>query len=212
MNGRVPLIVSLLLSFTLLASVGCKKNESKTTIAGSWRSPELTDAPLEKLFVIGAGRNDDYRRLYEDKLVAALAQRGVGARASHDLLPQSEELTEAQIRGAMGAGAFDAVVITTLLHVDQSVEVVEPRTERVPAGQVPGGFGWYQWAYDTVHVPGYERLHTRYSIEARVYRVEDAERVWWGLSETVNPDSVDEIIDAVSDAMASRLQHDGIVR
>jgi hypothetical protein len=63
-----------------------------------------------------------------------------------------------------------------------------------------------------VHVPGYERLHTRYSIEARVYRVEDAERVWWGLSETVNPDSVAEIIDSVSDAMASQLEHDGLVR
>ncbi len=212
MNARVPLFASLLLSLALLSSVGCKKNESKTTIAGSWRSPQLTDAPFEKLFVIGAGRNDEYRRLYEDSLVAALAKRGIEAQASHDVLPQSEELTEAQIRTAMGAGPFDAVIITSLLHVDQSVEVVEPRTERVPAGQVPGGFGWYQWAYDTVHVPGYERLHTRYNIEARVYRVEDAERIWWGLSETVNPDSVDEIIDSVSDAMASQLQRDGIVR
>jgi len=32
------------------------------------------------------------------------------------------------------------------------------------------------------------------------------------LAETVNLGSVDEIIDAVSDAMASHLQHDGIVR
>jgi len=212
MNGRVPLIVSLLLSFTLLSSVACEKNESKTTVAGSWRSPELADARFEKFFVIGAGSNDDYRRLYEDSLVAALERKGVEARASHDVLPQSEELTEEQIRSAMGAGDFDAIIITSLLHVDQSVEVVEPRTERVPVGQVPGGVAWYQWAYDTVHVPGYERLHTRYSIEARLYRVDDGERVWWGLSETVNPDSVREIIGSVSAAMASQLEQDGLLR
>ncbi|MGB8331928.1 MAG: hypothetical protein WCE62_17510 [Polyangiales bacterium] len=212
MAGRMSFIALLLMSLVLTAGYGCKKNESKTTIAGSWRSPELTGAPFEKIFVIGAGRDNDYRRLYEDSLVAALEREGVEALASYDVLPQSEELTEEQVRMAVGDDDFDAVVITSLLHVDQSVEVVPPRTERLPVGQIPHGFGFYQWTYETVHVPGYYKLHTRYSIEARLYGVEGGERVWWAVSETVNPDSVEEIIGSVSAAMAKQLKEDGLVR
>lgn len=206
-------LVSLGLQILLLAALGCTKNGSKTTMAGSWRDPQLGDAAFERLFVIGAGRNEDYRRLYEDSLVAALERQGVHAVPSYDVLPQSEELTERQIREAIGAEDFDAVVITSLLHVDRTVEVVPPRTEQVPIGQAPYSFaGFYHWAYETVHIPGYHKLHTRYNIEARLYRVDDGELVWWGLSETLNPDSVEEIIASVSSAMAKRLQGDGLVR
>lgn len=212
MLARKCFIVSLGLQILLVAGPGCTKNESKTTIAGSWRDPQLGDAAFESIFVIGAGRNDDYRRLYEDSLVAALERQGVKAVPSYDVLPQSEELTEEQIRGAIDAKDCDAVVITSLLHVDRTVEVVPARTERVPIGQAPYSFGgFYEWAYETVHISGYHKLHTRYNIEARLYRVDDGELVWWGLSETVNPNSVQEIIDSVSSAMAKRLENDGLV-
>ena len=105
------------------------------------------------------------------------------------------------------------MVVTSLLHVDEEVEVVPPKTKQVPTGQVPySAIGFYEWAYETVHVPGYHKVHTRYSIEARLYRAADGERVWWGLSETVNPDSVEEIIHSVSSAMTRRLREDGLIR
>lgn len=205
----------LLLSFVLLASFGCTKSESKTaktTIAASWKSPELPSEPFEKIFVIGVERNNEYRELYEDALVAALQQRGVVALASYDLLPQSDELTEEQIRSAIGTNEFDAVVITSLLHVDQSKEFVPPTTEKRPTGQFPQPVHFYSWVYETVHVPGYYETKTRYNVESRLYRTENGQRVWWALSETVNPDSVGEIISSVSAAMAKRLEDDGFLR
>lgn len=213
MSGRVLRIAFLLLPLVLTANAGCAKNASKTTIAGSWTSPQLAGTIFENIFVIAVGTNDDYRRLYEDSFVAALESKGVQAVPSYDVLPQSEELTEQQIRSAIESDDFDAVVITSLLHVDRTVEVVPPRTEQVPVGHLPPhGLGFYRWAYETVHVPGYHKLHNRYNIEARLYRVDGGERVWWGLSETVNPDTVEQIIDSVSAAMARQLQEDDLVR
>lgn len=207
--------LSLACSLVLLvsvASLGCAKSEPKTTIAGSWKSPELSDAPFEKIFVIGVERNNEYRALYENALVAALERRGIDAAASYDLLPQSEELTEAQIRGAIDTEDFDAVVVTSLLHVDHSKEFVPPTTEKRPTGQIPQPVYFYSWVYEEVHVPGYYKAYTRYNVEARLYRTDDGSRVWWALSETVNPDSIEEIIASVSSAMANQLVDDGLVR
>ncbi|MGB8223233.1 MAG: hypothetical protein WCF10_11645 [Polyangiales bacterium] len=212
MRGRSFLAAPLLLSVLLAAGHGCKKSESKTTIAHAWTSQDLAGAPFGKVFVIGAERDNDHRRLYEDALVSALHDRGVEALASYDVLPQSEELTEEQIRTAIGTGDFDAVAITSLLHVDQSVEFVPPTTKQVPVGQFPHPVHFYVWVYETVHVPGYYKTHNRLAVEARLYRVVDGKRVWSAVSDTVNPDSVEEIIRSITAAMVSRLQVDGLVR
>ena len=212
MPSRSVSFACLLLPLVLTAAYGCETSETKTTIAGSWKSPELTGAPFEKIFVIGVERNNEYRELYEDALVAALQQRGVEALASYDLLPQSEELDEEQIRSAIRTDEFDAVLITSLLHVDQTKELVPPTTEKRPTGQFPQAVHFYSWVYETVHVPGYYEAKTRYNIESRLYRTDDGQRVWWALSETVNPDSVEEIISSVSAAMAKRLEADGLLR
>ncbi|MEM8606776.1 MAG: hypothetical protein AAGF92_06705 [Myxococcota bacterium] len=211
-RSRSPFLLLFCLVIAVAGGIGCSKNQPKTTVAGSWTNPDLGGATFERIFVIGAGRDDEYRRLYEDSLVTALESEGVSAVASYEVLPQSTELTEAQIRDAVGAGDFDAVMVTSLLHVDEIVEEVPATTVKVPTGQVPySAAGFYEFAYDTVHVPGYHNVYKRYNIEARLYRFSDGERVWWGLSETVNPDSVQEIINTVSVAMAKQLQGDGLV-
>ena len=56
-----------------IAVGGCQAPAgARTTLPAEWRNPELSAEPFRTLFVIGIGRSDEYRRLYEDSMVHAL--------------------------------------------------------------------------------------------------------------------------------------------
>ncbi|MBW1761751.1 MAG: hypothetical protein JRJ64_09630, partial [Deltaproteobacteria bacterium] len=124
--------LSKLFLFLVAMSALAACSQTKTSIPLSWRNPSVEHTVFKKLFVIGIGENDGGRRLFEDTFAKALAERGTSAQASWGLLPQTTQLTEEQIRGAIEGGNFDGVLITRLLSVDQNQEYVPPSTYTVP--------------------------------------------------------------------------------
>jgi hypothetical protein len=189
-------------------------SKSKTTIPLSWRNPGYEQTTFEKLFVIGVGENEEARRLFEDTFARALAEEGATAQASWGLLPQSTRLTEEQIRGALEGGGFDGVLITRLLSVDQEQEYVPPSTYTVPSTHYGyyGYYGYYGTSYAVVHEPGYFQTNTRFRLETNLYSVAARGLVWSGQSETLNPDSLAEVIDSMTAAVAKRLKEEGLIR
>jgi len=200
----------LLLVLAATAIVSCKEN--KTTVPLTWRNPSFEQAAFKKLFVIGVGPDDGARRLFEDTFAKAVAAQGVAAQASWGSLPQSEQLTEEQVRGAIDGGNFDGVLITRVLSVDQEQEYVPPSTHTVPTSYYGYGYyGYYGASYTTVHQPGYFKTNTTFRIETNLYDVKSAELVWSGQSKTVNPDSLNEVIDSMTAAVAKKLKDEGLL-
>jgi hypothetical protein len=184
------LVVSLLV---LAALPGC--NKTATTIPLTWRNPAFQGGGFQKLFVIGVGEDDARRRLFEDEFAKALALEGAAAQASWGLLPQSKQLTEEQIRSAIDGGGFDGVVITRLLGVDQSEEYVPPSTYTVPTRYYGYGYyGYYGTSYTVVNEPGYYKTSTTFRLETNLYSVASGDLVWSGQSDTVNPESLGDVI------------------
>jgi hypothetical protein len=197
----------MLVAVSILAA--CSK--SKTTIPLSWRNPDYGQTAFEKLFVIGVGENEGTRRLFEDTFAKALANEGAAAQASWGFLPQSTRLTEEQIRGALEGGGFDGVLITRLLSVDRQQEYVPPSTYTVPTPDY-GYYGYYGTSYALVNEPGYFKTNTTFRLETNLYSVATGGLVWSGQSETLNPESLAEVIDSMTSAVAKRLKEDRLVR
>jgi hypothetical protein len=188
--------------------VACSK--SKTTIPLSWRSPGYEQTSFQKLFVIGVSENEGTRRLFEDTFAKALANEGTTAQASWGLLPQSNQLTEEQIRGALEGGGFDGVLITRLLSVAQEEEYVPPSTYTVPTTHY-AYYGYYGTSYATVHDPGYFKTNTMVRLETNLYSVATGALVWSGQSETLNPESVAEVVESMTIAVAKRLKAEKLI-
>jgi hypothetical protein len=190
---------------------GCQKGAT-TTIPLSWKNPSYASASFEKLFVIGVGENDGARRLFEDTFAKAIAAEGTAAQASWGHLPQPEKLTEEQIRGAIDGGDFDGVLITHLLSVDQGQEYVPPSTYTVPTHTYGYGYyGYYGTSYEVVHQPGYYKTNTTFRVETNLYSVPSGELVWSGRSDTLNPESLDDVIGSMTAAVAKRLKEEKLI-
>lgn len=197
----------MLVAVSILAA--CSK--SKTTIPLSWRSPGYEQTTFEKLFVIGVGENEGTRRLFEDTFARALASEGTTAQASWGHLPQSTRLTEEQIRGALEGGGFDGVLITRLLGVEQQQEYVPPSTYTAPTTHY-GYYGYYGTSYAVVHDPGYFKTNTMFRLETNLYSVATGNLVWSGQSETLNPESLAEVIESMTSTVAKRLKAEKLIR
>lgn len=191
----------------LTAGACSKKGQLETTIPAAWRNPEFDGEPFKKLFVIGVGRDGSYRRLYEDSMVAALEAEGVTAQASWLPFPENDKLDKVRVIQAVQQGSFEAVLITRLLSVDEEVAYVP--------GKPPTSSDLYMSGYDQAHAvnsdPGYYATNTKYSVETAIYSVRDEMVVWLVRSETVNPDSVEEVIQSVSSSLAKRMKVDGLI-
>jgi hypothetical protein len=201
---------SLLLVVALSALSACQK--TTTTIPLSWRNPAYENGGFEKLFVIGVGKDDGTRRLFEDRFAKAIALEGAAAQASWGHLPQSERLSAKQIRGAIDGDDFDGVLITRLLGINQSEEYVPPSTHTVPTTYYGYGYyGYYGTSYEIVHQPGYYKTNTTFRLETNLYSVATGDLVWSGQSDTVNPESITDVIDSMTSAVAKKLKAEKLI-
>jgi hypothetical protein len=193
-----------LLSAALLAACG-----TVTKIPNAWRNPAHEGVPFQKVFVIGVGKNEMNRRVFEDRFATALSAGGAVASPSYEALPHSERLTEAQVRGAIEGDDYDGVIVTRLLGIEEDTEYVPPRTYTVARHR--GYYGYYGSSWDVVHEPGYFETHTIVRLETNLYDVATGELVWSGQSETFDPSSLTDIIDSATKAVAKRLGEERLI-
>ena len=174
-------MIGAVVCIVMLASACSKEEQSKTTMPTAWRSPTYDGGPFSKLFIIGIGKDDARRKLYEDSLAGALESK---------------------------MGGFDAVVITRLLGIDDETEYVEGESHLTEASDPDL---YLTNSYELVNTPGYYQTKTTFRLETALYAVDRGERVWSGLSHTVNPESVEEVIESVSATVAKRIKSEGFV-
>lgn len=187
-------------------------NKTATTIPLTWRNPAYQDGGFQKLLVIGVGKDEGARRLFEDTFTKAITAEGGAAQPSWGLLPQSTQLSEEQIRGAIEGDDFDGVVVTRLLRVDQSQEYVPPSTYAVPTTYSGYGYyGYYDRSYSVVQEPGYYKTNTTFRLETNLYSVATGDLVWSGQSDTLNPESLSDVIDSMTAAVAKKLKAERLI-
>jgi hypothetical protein len=166
--------------------------------------------PFQKIFVIGVGKNETNRRLFEDRFAEVLSGHGAVALTSYGSLPDSQRLSEAQVRGAIEGGGYDGVIVSRLLGVEEETEYVPPRSYSAPRHH-GGYYGYYGTSWDVVHEPGYFKTHTTVRLETNLYDVGTGELAWSGQSETFDPTSLEDIIESATKAVAKRLSEESLI-
>lgn len=192
---------SLFPALVLLAACG-----TPTRIPTVWRNPDFGGGPFRNLFVIGVAESESNRRLFEDRFAAALSRGEASASVSYRRLPETDKLSEARIRAALGDGGHDAVVVTRLLGIAEESQYVPPETH-----VYRGYYGYYGHSWDIVHEPGYTITRTVVRLETNLYDVPSGELVWSGQSETFDPSSVADAIESVTEAVAAKLTAEGLI-
>ncbi|UCH29066.1 MAG: hypothetical protein JSV06_12460 [Myxococcales bacterium] len=201
----------LLVALGLLVS--CTRTEDPmTTVPRTWRIPGYKNSVFKDVMVLAVTRDEDVRKALEDAFVADLSSDYTRARASWKLLPEHADLTEDKLEKGVRKARVDSVLLVRLLGVDEDEEYVKPRKyyKREPGKHRYKNY--YRSSYEIVKEPGYFKTNMTYRLESNLYQTSDAELVWSSHSKTVNPETVDEGVTSVSQAVAGKLREEGLVR
>lgn len=190
-----------------LAALGC--GASSSSFVSSWRAPDA--APLEfrnsKVAAVVMMKNPASRRTAEDTLAQEITKRGAQGIAMYTLVDDASLGNEEATRAALDAAQIKGAVV--MRPVSKDKEVVSTPSYSGPAyGGYYGGYHSYGWGSS---YGGQVYTNTIVSVETLVYSLEQNKLVWGGQSKTTNPESVDELVIELTEAVADELQKQGLI-
>ena len=189
-------------------TLGCATAQIEST----WRDPAITPRSLEfeKVLVVAMAKDGVLRRKAEDELVLVL-EKGPRAQAgrmsvtpSYLVLDENELSSTAHARERMRSEGFDGAILVSFVSSQERLTVETPS---YPAGGMWGYYGRPGAFYDPVSV----RSDTIVRIQTDIYSVAEGKLLWSGVSRSMNPSNVEQLVAGVADAVAGKLRKDGLL-
>jgi hypothetical protein len=199
-KSSVRLLVPLFVTFQLLSSC------SSTQLISSWRDPQTTidKTQLSKVLVMCLVKDETTRRVGEDVLVKRNPSLFV---ASYTQLPLSSLSDTTLVAKVIYGGGYDGFILMRLVDKKQA-------TNYVP-GSYPsyygGWYGYYGHAAPYYYDPGHYETSEYYSVETNVYSLNPDKLIWSGITETVDPGSVQTTINEIAEAVSYQMKKEGFL-
>jgi len=170
-------------------------------------NPEYVGKPFKRVLVVAVTRENVLGRVYEDRMVALLGQRGITGVPAYASLGTAGAVDEATLRGVIAKTGVDGMLITRTTSVDESTVTTPGYTVTVGIGTGWGGFyNYYSGVWQTSYVPPQTTVvgPTRTVSETRLFDAKSGALAWSGMIGTTDR-------DGESDSAASVQQYAGIV-
>jgi len=177
-----------------------------TTLTAAWKAPNAKGVRFQKILVAAVDKDQTRRRNME----AFLVKRLQNATPSYEILTDEETRDAAKAKARIVAAGFDGAVVIRFVG-SQDRQTYVPGTNYwgvAPYGTMWGfwGYGW-SMAYD----PGYMVNDRVVTLEANVYSVTRDELIWSSRSDTVSPESVNQLMQSMVDATAREMRRQGVI-
>jgi hypothetical protein len=141
------------LAFAVVAAVcaaGCASNR----LLDHQANPEYVGKPFKRVLVVAVTNENVLGRVYEDRMVALLGQRGIQGIPGYSALGTTGAVDEATLRSVIAKTGADGMLITRTTGVDQATVTSPGQTAVVGFGVGWGGFyGYYSGVWKSVYVP-----------------------------------------------------------
>lgn len=197
---------------SLLTVGSCATTKFKST----WSSPDANAVTLagKKVVALVAFETESVRRDAERALSVELSKLGAVPIASHTILPGTTYRDRELAKEKILASGADGAVVMRLVAIDQQI------TYGAGALYTPGMWadpfyddfwGYYGWGVTVVSMPTI-RTDNLVSIETTAYSIAQGKLIWGGLSETMNPVRVDQMVGEVARAAAGRMERAGLLK
>ncbi len=181
----------------------------------SWCNP--TYAPAKKfhrVLAMGFSNKMEVRADFEDALAAELTSKGLEAIAGNTILlrPPGTKLDLTYLREQIRANQIEAVVVSRLVKVDNTVTYVPGTPYFTPYPYYNTFYGYYGTLYPVIYSPGYLEKEKKVRVETNVYvtTAPDGQLIWTGTTDTVNPSNVHNAIKGLVNLVVTKMDKDGL--
>jgi hypothetical protein len=203
--ARLMLVV---LAVFLMAGFG------STKLAFSWRNPNAPSGPFKNIMVLALNGQAANRAQFEDVLTAAVTKTGMQAVQSYSLIPRPNltPINMDQLRNVVQGQGFDAVLVSRIVQYHKTVHEVQDPV--FPLESYYGTlYGYYGFTSQMVYSPSYLQTEQKVQVETNLYATTTPEGVlvWTGTSDTTNPRSVNDAINAIAKLVAQELQKQNLI-
>ena len=188
-------------SLFLLAVALTACTTAKPTL--EWRDQSYSGGPFDNILIVGIADKETARRNFENTFVDRLHEDRIKATASFALMAAETRPSVENIKAVISDIKFDSVLVTHLVGVNEK-EVYHPATYRMDTYR--GFYDYYGYVGAYVYEPGYYTRHKLVKLETNLYDTQTEQLVWSMQSETMNPTSEKDLIDAKIKAVIKRLK------
>lgn len=209
-SRRAPLLVIIL----ILAAAAFLFGSSK--LITSWANPSISPLPkFHRVLALGFSNKMEVRADFEDALAAELTKKGYEAVAGNTILlrPPGTKLDLTYLREQVQANQIEAIVVSRLIKVKDSVNYVPGTAYFVPYPYYNTFYGYYGTLYPVVYSPGYLQEERKVRVETNLYltTAPDGQLVWTGITDTVNPSNVHNAIKGLVNLVVGKMQKEKVL-
>ena len=190
---------------------------ASTQMTKVWRDSQYTGGPLQKIAIIIVNKDDLARRTVEDETAGSLAGGRTQVVPSYTVVEKLVK-DDTTIKNTLLAQGFDGALVGRLAAIVEDKTYVPPATyvtfggPYMGAGPAFGTFGgYYGYAYSVAYDPGYTRVDTRVVVETILYKLPEAKPIWTGTTESMNPNSREELVENISRLVGKELRSEKLI-
>ncbi len=209
MSQAIPAAVRIVACAICLAFLA---SCTSTRLTEAWVDSSYTGGPLESVLVIGLSDNVRRRGLFEEALASKFDSRGVSAVASLGVAPNKADLEKASIKKKVQELGIKSVIVTRVLGVDKEKYYVPGEPYSPHYGYYRGFSGYYDRAYGAAYSPGYWEEYEIVRLETNLYEVATEKLIWSAASETIDPQSIEKVVQTLSEQITDDLAKRGLLK
>ncbi|HWY58585.1 MAG TPA: hypothetical protein VNZ03_29240 [Terriglobales bacterium] len=209
MNRKVLATAIVLAAVTLVSGKSSK-------LVASCRVPNTQAKKLHRVLALGLSNKTEVRVDFEDALAAQLASLGLDAVPGNSILlrPPGTQLDLNTLREQIRANQIEAVVVSRLIKVDDTITYIPGTAYAVPFAYYNTFYGYYGTLYPVVYSPGYLQQEKKVRVETNLYYVTsapDGQLVWTGITDTFNPSNVHKAIKELVKLVVTQMQNEELL-
>lgn len=180
----------------------------------SWKNPSYSpEKKFHRVLALGLSDRTEVRVDFEDALAAQLTSAGFDAVPGNNILlrPPGTKLDLTTLREQIKANQIEAVVVSRLVKVDETVTYIPGVAYVVPYPYYNTFYGYYGTLYPVVYSPGYLQQEKKVRIETNLYvtSAPDGQLVWTGITDTMNPSNVHKAIQGLVELVVTKMKSEG---
>lgn len=205
--NQMKFVLTILVTISVFVLIAC----APTKLTEVYKDSAYTGGTLKSIMVVGVADNLRKRKMFEEFFVEQFLINGVNAFSSVAVIPLKKELNKDTIKGQAEKLGVDAVLVTHLAGVEEKEDYVLPTQTFIPGPQ--GHLGrHYTRVYGYVHEPGYYVTHKYVRLENNLYEIKTEKLIWSSSSETINPESANEVIESLCKVVMKSLRDNGLIK
>lgn len=183
----------------VLVAAACVTGCATNRLLDQQANPEYVGKPFKRILVVAVSNENVLGRIYEDRMVALLGQRGVQGIPGYSALGTDGAVDEATLRAVIAKTGADGMLITRATGVDQATVTSGPQIATVGIGWGGGFYGYYAGVWKSVYVPAQTQNVGApvTTSETRLFDARSGTLAWRGTIATKDRDGTSDTASAV---------------